>query len=919
MASSSVSQINYLPFENDPQTQMSVEEKEVYRKRLAEYLKDPEFRKIEGFPIGTDEAILALSDPPYYTACPNPFLPEILEQWQRERRQTRKELGLPDDENLPAGKRVYQREPFAADVSEGKNDPIYNAHSYHTKVPHKAIMRYILHYTDPGDIVFDGFCGTGMTGVAAQLCGDKKTVESLGYRVDRKGVIWEGDKAISRLGARKAVLNDLSPAATFIAYNYNTPVDAIAFEREAKRILAEVEAECGWMYETWHPNCDDPNRVKGKINYTVWSDVFRCPHCGHEMVFWDVAVDQKASSIRNAWECPGCASLLAKSPRKDSGALRVERVFDTLYDRALQQTIQQARQVPVLVNYLIGKKRFKKKPDESDMRLIKNIEESDTPHSFPTDLMPDGFNTGQPNSSHGLTHVHHFYTKRNLSSLSALSKGSDRIFSNFALRWKILFQSICASLTTKLSRYNMGKRGNGALSGTLYVASLTAELNPFIAIAGKISDFIYDTKSLKCSNVSLECTSSSISLIESNYLGYIFIDPPFGGNLMYSELNFIWETWLGILTNNLPEAIVNEVQKKRLVEYQDLMENCFTEFYRILKPGRWMTIEFHNSQNAVWNAIQEALQRAGFVIADVRTLDKQQATFKQITTTAAVKQDLIISAYKPTAEFEQIFSINGGSVQGAWDFIRQHLEQLPMPNAQDGNIQIQVERTPYLLYDRMLAFHLVRGLTIPLSSSEFYQGLSQLFLIRDNMAFTPSQAFAYDQLRLESDKVEQLSLFVTDETSAILWLKAELDSTTGNGPQTYSELQPKFLRQLHQERYEKMPELQVILRQSFLQDEEERWYVPDPEKQADMEALREQALLHEFNEYTRGSGKIKVFRAEAIKAGFSKAWAEHAYDRIVAVAERLPEQALQEDPKLKLYYDNALNRARKQPKQAQLF
>ena len=61
---------------------------------------------------------------------------------------------------------------FAADVSEGKNDPIYSAHSYHTKVPHKAIMRYILHYTEPGDIVFDGFSGTGMTGVAAQMCGD---------------------------------------------------------------------------------------------------------------------------------------------------------------------------------------------------------------------------------------------------------------------------------------------------------------------------------------------------------------------------------------------------------------------------------------------------------------------------------------------------------------------------------------------------------------------------------------------------------------------------------------------------------------------------------------------------------------------------------------------------------------------------
>lgn len=140
---------------------------------LREKLHDPAFRQIEGFPIGSDEDILALSDPPYYTACPNPFIADFIRLY-----------GTPYDPAVP-----YHKEPFAADVSEGKNDPIYNAHSYHTKVPHKAIMHYILHYTQPGDLVFDGFCGTGMTGVAAQLCGDRKAVESLGYRVEKDGAI----------------------------------------------------------------------------------------------------------------------------------------------------------------------------------------------------------------------------------------------------------------------------------------------------------------------------------------------------------------------------------------------------------------------------------------------------------------------------------------------------------------------------------------------------------------------------------------------------------------------------------------------------------------------------------------------------------------------------------------------------------
>lgn len=99
--------------------------REYFLERLREKLKDPEFRKIEGFPIGSDEDILALSDPPYYTACPNPFISDFIKYY-----------GKPYDPKTDN----YRREPFAADVSEGKNDPIYNAHSYHTKVPHKAIV-----------------------------------------------------------------------------------------------------------------------------------------------------------------------------------------------------------------------------------------------------------------------------------------------------------------------------------------------------------------------------------------------------------------------------------------------------------------------------------------------------------------------------------------------------------------------------------------------------------------------------------------------------------------------------------------------------------------------------------------------------------------------------------------------------------
>lgn len=373
-----------------------------FTEELRKKLHDPEFQKTKGFPVGKDNDILNLSDPPYYTACPNPWVADFVAQWEKEK------------PIKPEGYH-YHSEPFAADVSEGKSHPIYNAHSYHTKVPHRAIMRYILHYTQPGDIVFDGFCGTGMTGVAAQMCGDREEIIALGYQVQSDGTILQkeiddnGSEAwlpFSKLGIRRAILNDLSPAATFIAHNYNTPVDAIAFEQEAQRVLKEVEKQCGWMYETLHSD----GKTKGRINYTVWSDVFICPECSSEVVFWDAAVDTKTAKVADEFNCHSCDSVLSKR--------RATRAFTSYYDEAISKVVSLAKQVPVLINYSVEKltKRQEKKPDIYDLELIDSIKkEGKCWH--PTQRMMEGQETRR-NDPLGMTHVHHFYTVRNLTALS---------------------------------------------------------------------------------------------------------------------------------------------------------------------------------------------------------------------------------------------------------------------------------------------------------------------------------------------------------------------------------------------------------------------------------------------------------------------------------------------------------------------
>lgn len=907
--------------------------------RLREILKDPAFRKIEGFPTGEDEDILRLSDPPYYTACPNPFLNEVISEWQKERQMIRNRLHMPEEAD--------QHEPFAADVSEGKTDPVYNAHPYHTKVPHKAIMRYILHYTEPGDIVFDGFCGTGMSGVAAQLCKDKKAIGELGYRVDDYGIVWDGTKAISRLGSRRAVINDLSPAATFIAYNYNSLIDTDKFKREAKRILSELERKYGWMYETWHPNCDDHNRIKARIDYTVWSEVQACPNCSQEIIYSNEALNKESGHLNDTFLCPNCKVELKKG--------QLDLLFETRFDSLSGKTVKVPRRKPVLINYKVGKKKYEKVPDNFDLKIIEQIDSQDWPTEIPSLELPEMqmAKVGRMKTT-GVTSIQHFFLKRQAYSLASLWNLAESCSSYKTRSFLLFFVEQAIWGMSVLNRYKplqYGKLGGSqvglALSGVFYVASVIAEVSPWYNLEGKLDRLVKTFQRLNhISNDTLISTENlgSIQILE-NSVDYIFTDPPFGENIYYSDLNILIESFHRVLTSPGTETIVDRVRGKNFQDYERSMQTCFDTYFHALKPGRWITIEFHNSQNSVWNAIQNALQLAGFVIADVRTLNKVQGSFQQVSSATAVKQDLVISAYKPNGNLEGRTRLTAGTEESAWEFVRYHLGKVPVVNHVDGKLLVSQERQAFLLFDRMVSFHVHRGILVPLSSAEFYSGLSHRFPERDHMYFLPDQVGEYDQARLNVNQIQQLQLFVNDESSAILWLRQELETH----PQTYSDIFPKFIREISAwQKNEKVLELAEMLAENFIKYEgsgpipeqiwgwmqrseelrdvvkgqnreaptgqvsalaKDRWFVPDPNNAQQMEKSREGRLLKEFENYKSFSGKkLKVFRLEAVRAGFKKAWQDTHYQTIIDVAEKIPEEVLQQDPKLLMWYDQALTR-----------
>ncbi len=163
---------------------------------------------------------------------------------------------------------------YSGPISAGKNTYVYDAHTYHTKVPPQGIEGFVEYYTKPGDVVLDPFCGSGMTGIAA---------------IER---------------GRKALLSDLSPAAAFIAYNLNTPIDPARYRDAVESLLSDARTLEESLYGTLCRQCGQVV----PLLYTVWSYGVTCPSCKHEFVLWDVARDERPrvrdSKVRTEFDCP---------------------------------------------------------------------------------------------------------------------------------------------------------------------------------------------------------------------------------------------------------------------------------------------------------------------------------------------------------------------------------------------------------------------------------------------------------------------------------------------------------------------------------------------------------------------------------------------------------------------------------------
>ncbi|MGB6484019.1 MAG: DNA methyltransferase [Candidatus Acidiferrales bacterium] len=493
-----------------------------------------------------------------------------------------------------------RRAPFAAAVSAGKNTYTYDAHTYHTKVPPQGIAELLAYYLPDGGLALDPFSGSGMTGVAASVTG-----------ID-------------------CVLNELSPAACFISNRFTTRVSSAEFEEAVRVIITRLRDLRTQLYRT---ECRECGR-EVELLYTVWSYKVICSDCEFEFLLWDHCKEfgrvVREHKILSEFPCPSCGKVQRKS------------------------TLQRTVAVPVLIGYkCCGSKQQEvtHSPSERDIERIETFEASAplAENFCPSKALPDGVNLRQP-AKHGLDRIEKFYTRRNLSALSHLWRtihqvASPQLCGHLAFVFTSLYQRV-----TKLSEFRFwGGSGNMARFNVPFVFN---EANVFVTFERKartILDHLDSTAAnFKGRVVVVNDSATSIRRIPDNSVDVIFTDPPFGANINYSEMNLLWESWLGRYTDTVSEAIVNRVQGKGVHEYETLMTQSLSQCYRVLRPGHWMLLVFMNSSREVWEAFRRAITIAGFRVVRTDIFDKQHGTFKQFVSENTAGMDLVLHCLKPT-------------------------------------------------------------------------------------------------------------------------------------------------------------------------------------------------------------------------------------------------------------------------------
>jgi len=518
------------------------------------------------------------------------------------------------------------RNIYIRPLTSSRTGALYNAFSYPTKISPEAIALFIACHTEVEATVLDPFAGSGSTGLAAKLC-DAPT-EGMVETATRLGLQ-------PKWGKRKAVLIEISTLGAFVSSVMCNPPSASSFEKSAKALLNEVQNELGNLY-----TIVDGDGKEGIIRYVIWSDILICSKCQREVSFWQSCVKEGPIHLSEAFHCPECGHR--------EQAAQAKRATEVVYDELLQKSIRVKKRIPVKIYGRTGKKKWSRLASEKDICAFESLLKQLSLVEFPLYKMAWGglYRSGY---HQGITHLHHFYTKRNALVFSRIWSKIPKYPEEIQGALRLLALSYNSSHSTLMTRVVVKKDSRdfvitGSQSGVLYISNLPVEKNILDGIDRKISTLKQAFRLVEGSQSSVGVFNSSSTFLSlpDRSVDYVFTDPPFGDYIPYSEINQVNEAWLGRTTDKTDEVIVDSSQKKGILEYNELMCAVFAELSRALKDDGLMSLVFHSAKAEVWQALINSYQRADLQVIFSSILDKIQASFKQTISSVKVQGDPLL-------------------------------------------------------------------------------------------------------------------------------------------------------------------------------------------------------------------------------------------------------------------------------------
>jgi hypothetical protein len=385
------------------------------------------------------------------------------------------------------------------------------------------------------------------------------------------------------------------------------------------------------------------------------------------------------------------------------------------------------------------------------------------------------------------------------------------------------------------------------LMGTLYIGSFMEEANVLRLLLPRIDKSIELARTIPQNGCARTSTlhAGNLKYLKDQLIDYIFTDPPFGSNIFYSDCSFLWESWLGEFMDESKEAVWNKSRKpseggKTLDDYKKLMMESFQEMYRVLKPNRWATVVFSNSDDKVWEAIQDAAHQAGFVIYGGKEFDKIQRSFKGIRgekgKEKVISKDVLLNLHKPrlplvrNAELKKIDDIEG--------FVLQQIK-----------IYLQ-----YLAPDVPTNERTIEAITRALQRRVLEQGYSMKGLSVGYVADILHEARRKSQL-IDVEGTWYIragdqtgSILVQDESSAVLWLTSLLSKE----PKRLDEIDPLWKQEKLKGQYRGDRGLQDLLDAFFFRNSDGTYRVPDDYERQILKGQDEERKFRECERFLAG-------------------------------------------------------------------